>query len=294
MPIPDAVIDVTFRNYAELLLRHYHLLLAGKEDDPETDSVEDLLSSVWEKLNEAQRRSLNGMASDLNWVRRGGTPPPKGRRPEEVAEEDKRLLTEAEAGKNWLAVLHYLRMCAPVLETDDLAQRRAAAYAGLGLPAYAEVCRSLASTSDKTVTLGKMNGRGRGDVPDYSPGYHDLSYPTYLRWAADVSPDDQRSAFLAARQLRIADDRGRLYGIFRTKAGQIRDIGIWHQQVAVFFREEPDSEWSGHPTWPLNDEVLDRSAPPKARVPKEVLPQMEAARLITRRQRKRLARGSHA
>jgi hypothetical protein len=161
MPIASPAIDVLFRNYADLLLRRHYLLLAGKEDDPETDDVENLLAIAWDKLNELQRHSLNGMASDLNWVRRRGTPPPQGRRPDEVLEGDRQLLAEAEQAKDWLAALHYLRVCAPVLDTEDLARRRAAAYTGLGLPTFAELCRHLASRTNGAVTVAESAGDAR-------------------------------------------------------------------------------------------------------------------------------------
>jgi hypothetical protein len=159
MPIPIPAVDDTFRDYAELLLRRHNLLLAGKEDDAEMGEVEERLSIIWEKLSEDQRLSLNGMASDLNWVRRRGTPPPKGRKPEEVTEQDRKSLAEAEMGEDWSTVLHYLRVCAPVLDTPNLARKRAAAYAGFGFPLYAELCGGLGSPTNGSVAVSGMSGR---------------------------------------------------------------------------------------------------------------------------------------
>ena len=145
MPIETPVIDDLLHNYADLLLRLHSLLLADKEGDPKMDEVEDSLSIIWEKLSEAQRHSLNGMASDLNWMRRGGAPPPKGRKPEDGTDQERQLLAEAETRGDWPTALHYLRVCAPALDTQNLARRKAAAYAGLGLPVYAELCSGLGS-----------------------------------------------------------------------------------------------------------------------------------------------------
>jgi hypothetical protein len=138
-------VDPLYRAFAELLLRRHRLLLEGNGDDAEIDEVEEGLSALWEKLTEGQRQSLNGVGSDLNWVRRGGSPPPKGRQREEVTEEDRRHLAEAESAKDWHAVLHYLRACAPEMDVANLASRRAAAYAGIGLPEYEAVCHEAAS-----------------------------------------------------------------------------------------------------------------------------------------------------
>jgi hypothetical protein len=144
MDLSHPKVDTVYRTFAELLLRRHRLLLEGKCDDAEIDEVEEDLSALWEKLTEGQQQSLNGMGADLNWVRRGGSPPPKGRRREDVTEEDRRQLAEAESAKDWHAVLHYLRACAPEMDIANLAQRRAAAYAGLGLPDYEAVCREAA------------------------------------------------------------------------------------------------------------------------------------------------------
>jgi hypothetical protein len=67
--------DAAFRNYAELLHRRHQYLLAGREEGPEMEEIEEALSAMWETLDEAQRHSLNGIGSDLNWVRRRGAPP---------------------------------------------------------------------------------------------------------------------------------------------------------------------------------------------------------------------------
>src|SRR5438876_924 len=95
-------IDAAFREYAELELRCHYLLLDGKEYAPETVAAEDRMEELWQKLDEVQRRSLSGMGSDLNWVRRKGEPPPKGRMsPEEVAETDQQEFVAAIGSKEW-------------------------------------------------------------------------------------------------------------------------------------------------------------------------------------------------
>jgi hypothetical protein len=144
MQPPGPKVDAGYRKYAELLLRRHTHLMEGRADDADTEQIDEELSALWEQLDESQRRSLSGMGSDLNWVRRHGALPPKARPAEAVTAEDTRLLTEAEAQKDWHATLHYLRVCAPALAIDDLARRRGAAYVGVGLPGYADACRSLA------------------------------------------------------------------------------------------------------------------------------------------------------
>ena len=42
------------------LLRHHHLLSEGKEDGPEMEQVEEVLSQLWDKLDEAQQQQMRG------------------------------------------------------------------------------------------------------------------------------------------------------------------------------------------------------------------------------------------
>jgi hypothetical protein len=138
------IFDAGYRKYAQLLLRRHQSFLEGRDEGPEIEEIEEDLSAAWEALNEVQRQNVNGMGSDLNWVRRHGAPPPRGRPISAVAEDDRQRLLDVEAKRDWHAVLHLLRVCAPILTIKELARRRAAAYAGLGLTDYADACRSLA------------------------------------------------------------------------------------------------------------------------------------------------------
>jgi hypothetical protein len=137
MLITEPKIDAVFREYADLQLRRHDLLVAGKDDAPELAQAEDRMDNLWEQLDADQRQSLNGMASDLNWLRRNGEPPPKGRKlPEEVSEAERQELLTALASKDWHQVLHLLRVCALTLTATNLALLRGKAYIALGLQAY--------------------------------------------------------------------------------------------------------------------------------------------------------------
>lgn len=136
----DPTMNAVFREYAELGLRRHHLLSEGKDESAEVLEAEERMDALWPRLDEVQRRSLNGMASDLNWIRRKGEPPPKGRKtPMEVSAEEQKELSAAIKAKEWHRILHYLRLCAPVFEVALLAREREIAYAAVGLPAYARV-----------------------------------------------------------------------------------------------------------------------------------------------------------
>lgn len=163
----DPTLDTAFRESAELELRCHHLLLEGKENDPEIQAAEDRMTVLWEKLDEVQRRSLNGMGSDLNWVRRKCEPPPKGRKlPTEVTDEEQQELAAALFMLDWHRILHYLRLCAPRLSIAYLAQRRGTAYDGVGLHAYARVFHELVPATDpgKAAVLSSVEKANAGKV----------------------------------------------------------------------------------------------------------------------------------
>src|SRR5271154_7242536 len=105
----DPTIDAAFRESAELELRCHYLLTEGKENAPEILAAEDRMTVLWENLDEVQRRSLNGMGSDLNWIRRKCEPPPKGRKePTEVTAKEQQELVAAIGSKEWHKTLHFL------------------------------------------------------------------------------------------------------------------------------------------------------------------------------------------
>src|SRR5207244_3800062 len=80
--------DKHFQTYALAILGHHYLLVQGKEGTPELQEVEEFMSWLWKKLNEGQRRELRGISSDLNWIRHGYLPAPKGGRKEDVTKAE--------------------------------------------------------------------------------------------------------------------------------------------------------------------------------------------------------------
>ena len=136
MPMRDLTprTDATYREYADIQLRRHFLLIDGKGESEEAGEIEERLSVLWEGMDDTQRRSLNGIAADLNWLRRRGTPPPKGRDISDVTEAELHELQAAQDGEDWYAILHYLRVCAPAVPRDILAYSRATCYHKLDFP----------------------------------------------------------------------------------------------------------------------------------------------------------------
>jgi hypothetical protein len=150
-------IDAAYREYAEKQIRRHFLLIEDKGDGDEADEIEARLAILWEGLDDAQRRSLNGIASDLNWLRRRGAAPPKGRAASEVTEADLCELQATQDAQDWHAILHYLRVCAPAVPQDLLAYSRATCYHKLDFPqiaaAFADLAMELGSGINHVGTL---------------------------------------------------------------------------------------------------------------------------------------------
>lgn len=145
--MPYSPNDELVRDYAELQLRRHVLILEGEEAQP-LDQLEDQMSELWENLDDISRQRLNGMASDLNWIRRKGQPAPKARPAEMVATEERKELLATRMQEDWPKFLHFLRICAPSIPTVNLAYLRAGAYDASGLPKYAAVFYEFAAECD--------------------------------------------------------------------------------------------------------------------------------------------------
>jgi tetratricopeptide (TPR) repeat protein len=130
--------DRNFRAYALALLRHHNLLSEGKGNDIQIEVVEDRMSAMWGELDEAHRNELRGISSDLNWIRRGFLPAPKGRSKEDVTRAELDEFQQLNEAGNLLLLLHSVRACAPALDNGLVAFCRARCYVGLGLPEVSE------------------------------------------------------------------------------------------------------------------------------------------------------------
>ncbi len=136
----DPMVDSVFRMYADLVLDRHRLLSTGKDESAAIVEAEERMDALWPGFDEAQRRSLKGMESDLNWIRRKGAPPPKGRKATvEVVDHELRELSAAIKSEGWHRILHYLRLCAPAFQSASLARERGIAYQAIGFPGYARI-----------------------------------------------------------------------------------------------------------------------------------------------------------
>lgn len=111
------------------------------------------------------------------------------------------------------------------------------------------------------------------------------------RWIVDR--DTEFAVFDDADRHEIEDEDGRLYGVCR-EANTLQDLGTWGQQVAEFPKARPGNVWHGYPIWAVSENGPDNRRNAKLMPSKRVFGKLEAAGLITTRDRKRLLKGDHA
>lgn len=127
----------------------------------------------------------------------------------------------------------------------------------------------------------------------FSNKHHGAGSSSDARWQEDLSGDEEFSIFDNADWFEIVDESGWLYGVL-SEAGELRVLGTWNQQIAEFPLAREGTPWHGYPIWAVNHAAPDNRKGVKMRPSKQVFMSLEAAGLITGRQRKRLWKGDHA
>ena len=119
---------------------------------------------------------------------------------------------------------------------------------------------------------------------------HGAGGPTASCWS--LAPVDEFRVFDDGDFHRIVDYKGRIYGVL--KAGdELQSLGTWQQQVAIFYPPKPPGRWHGHPLFPVRAAVAGNLRRPRMKPSKQVMALLQDAKLITPRQRKRMAKGDH-
>ena len=125
------------RSYALTLLRHHYLLVRNAAEEGQIEKVEDLLATQWQQLSVSEQAHAKGLSSDLNWLLRDFAPPPRGRKKEDVTQDELNEFEHLISKRDPLPLLESIRRCAPALANGAIAIGRAHAYTNLGLPEVA-------------------------------------------------------------------------------------------------------------------------------------------------------------
>ncbi len=135
-----------------------------------------------------ERKSLSGLSSDLNWLRRGGTPAPAGPKSEQIPVKDRLPFFVAWKSSEWHMLLHQSRITAFLFDPFALATTRAMAWEKIGQPSIARIFYDFASQlkpGDGGAALGALRNlmkedsvRGRAKVEAVLQD--DFRYPTLV------------------------------------------------------------------------------------------------------------------
>lgn len=127
--------DSAYRDYVRMLRELHQLWVDGREESAEAEALCNQMDAAWEGLNSEMKETVGGLASDLNWIRRG---PVAGEQPEEdVLREARPALASARQAGDWHGTLRHLRRCAPYLPQANVAFLRGRAWSELGDEAIA-------------------------------------------------------------------------------------------------------------------------------------------------------------
>ncbi len=87
----------------------------------------------------------------------------------------------------------------------------------------------------------------------FHPKHHTAGNPTVSRWKPDVSRSEEFQIFEIAVRLDLADEDGNLYNVRKGPHGAILELGVYHEQIARFWKPSaPTEAWHGHPLWPID------------------------------------------
>jgi tetratricopeptide (TPR) repeat protein len=231
-------LDETYRRYVDLLLQHHRLLSEGREEEAETEAIEEEMSCLWDRLDDAQRKSLSGLSSDLNWVRRRCQLAPQGRRSEEVTLQELQALVRFRDEADWHGLLHGLRACAPRMRPFQIASLRASAWEAIGFPKVVSTFYDVAfdlEPSNGSIAILALLAADRADPAEA------------IEKAARITDDPFRHpavsvALATAMQIRDAEtkgtplDRPRFAELLRECLGRLRLEPASQGEIAMTYQ----------------------------------------------------------
>ena len=112
-------------------------------------------------------------------------------------------------------------------------------------------------------------------------------------WHPELPEADEFGVFERADVAAMSDEDGRLYGLVRDEAGEVRTLGTWQQQVAEFPSSRAGIPWHGYPIWGVNHDAPSNRRHQRMRPAKSVFQKMCDLGWITPEEKSRLFKGDH-
>lgn len=85
----------------------------------------------------------------------------------------------------------------------------------------------------------------------FHPKHHGGGRPTDSCWKADITKGEEFLIFEISVRLDLCDERGNLYNVRKAADDTILELGVFHEQIARFWKPRGENAWHGHPLWPV-------------------------------------------
>lgn len=85
----------------------------------------------------------------------------------------------------------------------------------------------------------------------FHPKHRGNGSPHDSRWKLEVTLREEFGIFESAVGLDLSDESGHLYNVRKDVGGSILELGVFHEQIARFWKPRGDHAWHGHPLWPV-------------------------------------------
>lgn len=127
----------------------------------------------------------------------------------------------------------------------------------------------------------------------FHPKHHGSGSTTDSRWKPDVLQGEEFRIFEIAAQLDLSDESGNLYNVLKRADNTFRELGIFHEQIARFWKPIAPEAWHGHPLWPVESGIATNRSSERYRPDKSVFRKLVDQKVLSVRDSYRLRGGKN-
>lgn len=127
----------------------------------------------------------------------------------------------------------------------------------------------------------------------FHPKHHGAGSYIDACWHPDITRQEEFTIFELSAQLDLSDSRGNLCNVSKATDGSIRELGIFHEQLARFWKPIASEPWHGHPLWPVVTELATNRGSQAYRPDKSVFNKLVEQRVLSERESHRLRNGKN-
>ena len=90
----------------------------------------------------------------------------------------------------------------------------------------------------------------KGKILKFTAKHHHPPKGDHSCWAEGISRDIEFALFEHAEGPPFDDESGNLFNVYPVN-GEYIELGTRHEQLAIFWKPRGNTEWHGHPRWPV-------------------------------------------